>query len=212
VYDKILLAQLGPIFFYVDVVVRLQTKRKKLRPLLFLLRCSSVGIQISVIELFAARKQRLIQQTSLKLAGYALESLLSTHVTGKQGGLVDFEMVRKTGMYSSHWSDDCYVRYDKFVQYMQEQWHFGVEAAEIGTEALTKLPSTKAADGFDTKHAVTKNQLLQIADTEFTCDTERQAVKTVIKLVCWLVGDEHPLTTELTQQQIEIALARPVTR
>jgi hypothetical protein len=52
-----------------------------LRPLLFLLRCSSVGIQISGIELFAARKQRLIQQTFLKLAGYALESLFSTYVT-----------------------------------------------------------------------------------------------------------------------------------
>jgi hypothetical protein len=70
-----------------------------LRPLLFLLRCSSVvGIQVSEIEFFAARKQRVIQQTFLKLAGYALESILRIYVTGRQGGLVDFEMVRTTGM------------------------------------------------------------------------------------------------------------------
>jgi hypothetical protein len=97
---------------------------------------------------------------------------------------------------------------------MQKQWHFNFAAAEIGTEAatLTKLPSTKAADGYDTKHAVTKSQLLQIAENEFAwnCD-ERQAVKTVIELVCWIVGDEHPLTIQPTQQQIKIALARPVT-
>jgi hypothetical protein len=97
---------------------------------------------------------------------------------------------------------------------MQEKWNFSVEAAEIGTELLTKLPFTKAADGYDTKHAVSKSQLLQLADAEFAwhCDTERQAVKTVIELVCWINGDEHPLTTDPTQQQIEIALARPVTR
>eukprot|EP00953_Heterococcus_sp_UTEX-ZZ885_P019746 11023-Heterococcus_DN1.PRE.1 len=111
--------------------------------------------------------------------------------------------VNKEGLLTLRWYEQLY---------MQEQWHFSVGAAEIGTEALTKLPSTKAADGYDTKHAVTKSQLLQIADTEFAanCD-EKQAVKTVIELVCWLVGDEHPLTTEPTQQQTEIALARPAT-
>jgi hypothetical protein len=113
----------------------------------------------------------------------------------------------------TQWSTEQYARYDYFMQYLQQQWNFNVVVAELGTELLTKLPWSTVGNIHAVVHAVTKQDLLRCVDNQLVdiSSVEREAVIRVIELVCWLAGDGHPLTTDPSQEDIELGLTRTQT-
>jgi hypothetical protein len=143
----------------------------------------------------------------LNLAGYALEGILGTYVSGTGSHeLVDFEILRLASM--RHWSSEQVSRFESIMKYLQQEWAVDTVIAELGTELLTELQYWPVANHHDVVHAVTKQDLLRCDDHQLVdiSSAERHAVVKVIELVCWFAGDDHPLTTYPTQEQIEVAL------
>eukprot|EP00953_Heterococcus_sp_UTEX-ZZ885_P027643 14807-Heterococcus_DN1.PRE.5 len=153
--------------------------------------------------------QQELELSLLNLTGYALESILGTYISGTGSReLVDFEILRLLSM--RHWSLEQRSRYEHFMQYLQQQWAVDAATAEVGTELelLTKLQYWPVANPHDVVHAVTKQHLLRCVANQLVeiSSAERHAVVHVIELVYWFSGDDHPLSTSPTQEQIEVAL------
>jgi hypothetical protein len=116
-------------------------------------------------------------------------------------------IVRMTGV-PSHWTAERITQYERFMQFLQQRWYLCAAAAEFATTLMINMqPWTPEIAMHDAAHAVTKQDLLDMADVELADSSyaEQQAVISVIEVVCWFNGADHPLTNHPGQAEIEAA-------
>eukprot|EP00953_Heterococcus_sp_UTEX-ZZ885_P027636 14806-Heterococcus_DN1.PRE.5 len=178
--------------------------------------------------------------------------------------LDDGNIIRAT-VVPSHWTAEHITRYERFMQFLQQRWDLNAAAAEFATSLMINMrPWTPEATMHEAAHAVTKQDLLRMADVVFvdnsyaetqavistgshelvdfeilrltsmchwstaqrsryesimkylkqhwgvdaTSVAQNDAVVNFFELVCWFSSHDHPLSTNPTQERIEVALKR----
>jgi hypothetical protein len=143
-------------------------------------------------------------------AGLAFLSILGTYIAGSACTLDDFDIITPSEV-PSHWAAEHITRYKRFMQFLQQKWDL-CAAAEFATSLMINMrPWTPETVRHETAHAVTKQDLLGMANVELVDSSyahmhaEKQALIGVIEVVWLFNGADHPLTNESSQAEIVAA-------